>query len=224
MAEQADLALALKFLGGLAKNNNKPWFEEHRDQYDRSMAAFEALVGGLIGGMSSLEDLDGIAPKDCIMRIYRDVRFSKDKSPYKTGLGAGIAPGGRKGGRLGYHLHLGPQGATMVAGGMWDPMPEHLARFRDAIVKDARPFLAIVGAAAFRKHFGAVTGEALKTAPKGYPPDHPQLDLLRLKQVCVSEKFPDDVVTSGRFPALAVASMKAMKPFIDYLNEIAMRR
>ena len=211
----------MKFLAGLSKNNNKPWFEAHREQYEQSMALFETLVGRIITGMSVLEDLEGLAPKDCIMRIYRDVRFSPDKSPYKTGLGAGIAPGGRKSGRLGYHLHLGPKGATMVAGGMWDPAPDQLARFRDAIVKDASRFLAIVGAAPFRKHFVEVSGETLKTAPKGYAPDHPQLGILRLKQVCVSEKFPDEVVTSAGFSARAVESMKAMKPFIDYLNTVA---
>lgn len=223
MADDLDLGPVLKFLSGLAKNNNKPWFDAHREQYEESIATFEVLVGRLISGMSRLEDVEGLQPKDCIMRIYRDVRFSKDKSPYKTGLGAGIAPGGRKSGRMGYHLHLGPNSATMVASGLWDPSPQQLSYFRDAIVDDAGPFLKVINASAFKKHFGQITGDSLKTVPKGYPADHPQLDLLRRKQVCVSEKFPDSVVTSARFADLAIESMKSMKPFIDYLNKVALK-
>jgi len=111
----------------------------------------------------------------------------------------------------------------MIAGGLWDPTPEQLSRFREAIVKDAGPFLKILGAGAFKKHFGEVAGECLKTVPRGYSADHPQLDLLKRKQVCVSETFPDSAVVSEKFPALAVDSMKSMKPFIDYLNRVALR-
>jgi uncharacterized protein (TIGR02453 family) len=221
MADDLNLGPVLKFLAGLAKNNNKPWFEAHRDQYEESMGSFEVLVGRLIHGLSGLEELEGLQPKDCIMRIYRDLRFSKDKSPYKTGLGAGIAPGGRKSGRVGYHLYLGPNGATMAASGLWDPTPQQLSRFRDAITENAAPFLKITGASAFKKHFGEVVGDSLKTAPKGYPADHPQLDLLKKKQICVSEKFPDEVVGSARFPELALESFRSMKPFIDYLDDVA---
>ena len=155
------------------------------------------------------------------MRIYRDVRFSKDKSPYKTGFGAGIAPGGRKSGRMGYHLHLAP-GESMVATGMWDPTPEQLTRFRNAVVKDSASLAKILGSAAFKKHFDGLWGEQLKNPPRGYPADHPAVDLLRRKQVCVTEPFADTQVTSPRFPALALDSMKAMKPFVDYLDRVAM--
>jgi uncharacterized protein (TIGR02453 family) len=157
------------------------------------------------------------------MRIYRDVRFSKDKSPYKTGLGAGIAPGGRKSGRLGYHLHLAPGGATMAASGLWDPTPEQLSRFRNAVVKDASDFRKVLEVASFKRHFQGLYGEVLKTAPKGYPADHPEIELLRRKQVCVTETFADEVVASRRFPDLAVQSMKAMKPFVDYLNRVTLQ-
>jgi uncharacterized protein (TIGR02453 family) len=220
MADDLDLAVALRFLSKLKKNNNKAWFDANKDQYEAAMAQFEVLVGRLIEGMSRVEDLEGLAPRDCIMRIYRDVRFSKDKSPYKTGLGAGIAPGGRKSGRLGYHLHLAPGGATMVATGLWDPTPEQLSSFRGAIMKDAGAFKKILGAASFKRHFNGLFGELLKTAPKGYPADHPEIELLRRKQVCVTEPFTDEVVGSPRFPALALESMKAMKPFVDYLDHL----
>jgi len=212
MSDDLDLGLALRFLS--------KWFDANKDQYEAAMAQFEVLVGRLIEDMSGLE---GLAPRDCIMRIYRDVRFSKDKSPYRTGLGAGIAPGGRKSGRLGYHLHFAPGGATIVASGLWDPTPEQLSSFRGAIVKDASAFKKILGDASFKRHFNGLYGEVLKTAPKGYPADHPEIELLRRKQVCLTEPFTDDVVASQRFPALALQSMKAMKPFIDYLNRVTLQ-
>jgi len=218
-----DLHTALRFLADLADNNTRPWFEANRGRYEEAMGQFESLVAALLTGVGKWEDLEGLTPKDCIMRIYRDVRFSRDKRPYKTGFGAGIAPGGRKSGRMGYHLHLGPGGATMVAGGLWDPTPLQLAGFRNAIVKDAAPFTKILAAASFRKHFGTLTGDSLKTAPRGYPADHPHVDLLRRTQVCVSETFADSQVTSPEFPRLALQSMKAMKPFLDYLTEVAAR-
>ena len=220
MADDLDLGLALRFLSKLRKNNNKAWFDANKDEYAAAMAQFELLVGRLIEGIGRLEDLEGLAPRDCILRIYRDVRFSKDKSPYRTGLGAGIAPGGRKSGRLGYHIHLAPGGATIVASGLWEPTPEQLSRFRAAIVKDASDFRKILGSASFKRHFQGLYGEVLKTAPKGYPADHPEIELLRRKQACVTEPLADDVVASPRFPARAMQSMKAMKPFIDYLNRV----
>ena len=222
MADDLDIGIALRFLKQLVRNNSKPWFDEHRADYEKAAAQFEHLVAQLITGIGKVQDLDGVTPKDCIMRIYRDVRFSKDKSPYKTGFGAGIAPGGRKSGRLGFHLHLEPNGATMAAAGLWEPDPRQLARFRDAIVKDAGPFHKITDAADFKRHFVEVMGDALKTAPKGYPADHPEVALLRQKQICVFEEFGDDVVASREFPGLLVSSFRVMKPFVDYLNRVAM--
>jgi uncharacterized protein (TIGR02453 family) len=221
MADTLDLRPVLQFLSRLKKNNDKQWFEENRDQYEQSMGLFEQLVGRLIAGLTRLEDLEGLTPKDCIMRIYRDVRFSKDKSPYKTGLGAGIVPGGRKSGRLGYHIHLEPK-ATMIAGGLWEPTPQQLSRFRQAVGRDASSFRKILDNGQFKRHFGQVTGDRLKTAPQGYPADHPEIDLLRFKQVCIMEKFDDDVVVSQAFVASALESLESMKPFIDHLNQVVM--
>lgn len=223
MADGPDLGVVLRFLSRLKKNNNKAWFDANKDEYLEALAQFEGLVAGLIQGLSGTEDLDGLSPRECIMRIYRDVRFSKDKSPYRTGFGAAIAPGGRKSGRMGYHLHVGP-GSTITATGLWEPTPEQLARFRNAVAEDASALRRVLGSSPFKKHFDGLYGEQLKTAPKGYAADHPAIDLLRRKQVCVTEPFADEVVTSSRFPSLALESMKAMKPFVDYLNGIAMGR
>ncbi|MGO9308271.1 MAG: DUF2461 domain-containing protein [Spirochaetia bacterium] len=220
MEDAIDLGPVLDFLARLRKNNNKPWFDKNREQYESAMAQFESLVARLMSDLGKIEDFSGVTPKDCIMRIYRDVRFSKDKTPYKTGLGAGIVPGGRKSGRLGYHVHLAPNGETMIAGGLWEPTPPQLSRFRDAISRDASRFKEILQSGAFRRHFGQLTGEKVKTVPQGFSRDHPEIELLRHKQVCVSESFADAAVLSPRFPAEAAESLRAMKPFIDYLNKI----
>ena len=219
MGESSDLQSVIHFLSQLKRNNNKLWFDSHRSDYQHAMEEFTLLVGELIEKVGSFVDLEGVTPEECIMRIYRDIRFSKDKTPYKTGLGAGIAPGGRKSSRLGFHLHVAPNGETMVAGGLWDPTSEQLTKFRGAIADDARGFKKIIGTNQFKTHFVQVTGEKLKTAPKGFPVDHPEMELLRLKQICVVEKFDDESVIAPGFPDLAVSSVKAMKPFIDYLNE-----
>ena len=220
MAEKIELRAALRFLSQLQENNNKPWFDKNREHYEQAAAQFEHLVAELIARIGVIEDLEGITPRDCIMRIFRDVRFSKDKSPYKTGFGAGIVAGGRKSGRSGYHIHLAPGHATMVAGGLWEPTPQQLSRFRHALDDDAAPFTAILARGAFKRHFGTLTGEKLKTVPQGYTADNPHIDLLRYKQVCVMEKFDDEVVVSARFPDVVLESVKAMKPFIDYLNQV----
>jgi uncharacterized protein (TIGR02453 family) len=220
MAAALDLEPVLRFLSQLRKNNNKQWFDANKAQYENAMDQFETLVAGLITGLGKLVDLDGVTPKNCIMRIYRDVRFSKDKSPYKTGLGANIATGGRKSGHVGYHLHLAPDGVSMVGGGLWEPTPEQLARFRKGVDRDAAALRRILASSAFKTHFGELMGDKLKTAPQGYGADHPAIDLLRQKQVCAMERFEDKVVVSARFPALALEGLKAMKPFIDYLDDV----
>lgn len=221
MKSAPDFRPILTYLGRLSKNNTKQWFDRNRAEYQAVMDAFGSFVGGLITEVGRKEDLEGITPKDCIMRIFRDVRFSKDKSPYRTELGAGIIPGGRTSGRLGYHVRVAPNGASMVAGGLYDPTPQQLSRFRDAIIRDAGRFKAILGSASFRKHFGSLWGESLKTSPKGYDRDHPEIGLLKRKQICAVQAFSDKEVLSTGFQKHVVESMRAMKPFIDYLNEVA---
>jgi uncharacterized protein (TIGR02453 family) len=196
------------------------WFEAHRGEYESAVDFFASFVGRLIAEIGKVQELGGITPRDCIMRIYRDVRFSKDKSPYRTELGAGIIPGGKRSGRLGYHVSLAPNGKTMVAGGLYDPTPRQLSLFRDAICQNAAPFKGILISPSFKKHFGSLWGESLKTAPKGYERDHPEIELLRRTQVCAVENFSQAAVLSARFERQVVDSVIAMKPFIDYLDSL----
>jgi uncharacterized protein (TIGR02453 family) len=215
-----DLKPVLDFLSALKGHNNKAWFEEHRAAYDTARTRFENFVDQLINEYGEVEDLGGITAKDCIMRIYRDTRFSKDKSPYKTNMSATIAPGGKKSTRLGYHLHMQPNDETLVAGGLYMPTPEQLSRFRMAIDQDAASFKAILEDREFKKYFGRLEGEKVKTVPQGYRRNHPEIELLRFKQVVVVHRLSDEIVLSPRFSTQMIKTFTAMKPFLDYLNAI----
>lgn len=216
-----DLKPIMTFLAQLARNNNRPWFETHRPDYERARSLFESLVVELILGIGRFEDMGGVTPKDSVMRIHRDVRFSKDKSPYKTGMGASIGPGGKKGYRFHYYLHLQPGGESMVAGGLHEPEPAQISAFRAAISRDARAFKSIIAARGFRQCFGEVYGVRLKTAPRGYDASHPEIELLRLKEVVAMHRLPDEAVLAPGLEAHIVKVCAAMKPFLEYLRHVA---
>ena len=220
MNTTTDLSPALTFLEALQQNNNKPWFEGHRPAYEKARGAFEQFIDHLIDDLRESDGLQGLTARECVSRIYRDIRFSKDKSPYKTGFGAHIAPGGRKATRLGYYVHLQPKGQTILAGGLYMSEPEQLASFRRAIDRDARQFKEITREGSFLETFGAIRGERLKTAPQGYDRSHPEIELLQLKQVTVGHQFSDQDVLAPDFPARAAKVCRTMKPFLDYLNGV----
>jgi uncharacterized protein (TIGR02453 family) len=220
MNDGADLKPVLEFLKGLQKNNNKLWFDDNRPVYERAKARFEDFIDEVIIGLGSVEDLRGITARDCVYRIYSDVRFSKDRSPYKMNMGASIGPGGKRSWRLSYYMHLEPHGASMVAGGLHAPDSSQLVKFREAIDRDSKPFKKVVDHKAFKKTFGEVSGEKLKTVPKGYDRDHPDIELLRMKEVVAVKGFPDALVLSPSFSAQVVEAFTAMKPFLDYLNSV----
>jgi uncharacterized protein (TIGR02453 family) len=220
MSPAVDLQPTLRFLAQLHERNNREWFENHRDDYEDAKTRFESLVDQIIAGLSRIEDLAGLQAKDCVMRIFRDVRFSKDKSPYKTNMGANISPGGRKSHKLGYHLSLAPGGESIIAGGLYMPEPAQLNRLRDAIADDAAPLKAISKNKDFKRYFGELEGEKVKTVPQGYDRDHPDIELLRFKQLVAVHRLPDDVVLGPRFAAQAVKVCAAMRPFNDYLNGV----
>lgn len=220
MKSFSSLEPVLAFLADLRENNNKAWFDRNRPRYENARQAFEELVEYFITELNKVQDLRGVSARECIFRINRDIRFSKDKSPYKTNLGAEIAPGGRNSSTLGYYLHLAPGDASMVAGGMYMPASGQLSKFREAIVRDAAPFKRIMKASDFVRYFGFVEGDRLSTAPQGYGRDHPEIDLLRLKQVLVVHRFTDKQVVARTFRSNALKAMNAMTPFTDYLNRI----
>ncbi len=216
MTASPDLHPTFTFLAQLRLHNNREWFETHRADYEAAKASFESLVDQIIAG---LDELAGLQAKDCTMRIFRDVRFSKDKSPYKTNMAANLAPGGRKSRSYGYHLSLAP-GESIIAGGMYMPEPAQLNRLRDALAADARPLKAVAADKAFKKYFGQLEGEKVKTFPQGYDREHPDIELLRMKQMLAVHRPPDEVVLGPRFAAHAVKVCAAMRPFNAYLNQV----
>jgi uncharacterized protein (TIGR02453 family) len=220
MNEPADLKPVLDFLTGIQKNNNRPWFENNRPAYELAREQVELLINQVIAGFGTVEDLGGITAKDCVMRIYRDLRFSKDKSPYKRSMAASIGPGGRRSTRLAYYLHIEPPNASVIAGGLYAPDSARITRFREAIDRNAGPFKKVVNTAVFKQIFGTVQGEKLKTAPKGYDREHPEIELLCLKEVVAIQRLTDAQVLSPKFSAHVIQAFTAMKPFLDYLNSV----
>lgn len=211
----------LKFLKSLVRNNNREWFEKNRDKYLQAKGDFEAIVGAVLHEMEDIDPrLRGIDAKKLPFRIFRDVRFSKDKRPYKTNMGAGFSPNGRLVQEPGYYLHIEPGNKSFIAGGFYMPDGSNLAKIRQEIDYNGDSLKKIMNARVFRARFGGFdTFDQLKTAPKGYPKDHPDIEWLRLKSFIVSTPLSDDQVSSRRLVADVVKGFTTIKPLNDYLVE-----
>jgi uncharacterized protein (TIGR02453 family) len=210
----------LNFLDSLSQNNFKAWFDAHRADYETARANFNQFIDYLIDEFRISDNLQALSSKDCVTRIYRDIRFTRDKSPYHTNFSAIIAPGGKKSPEQGYYVSIQPHDQSMIAGGLYMPSPQQLERFRQAVDQHAATLKRITGEKAFVEHFGKIEGERLKTAPKGYDRTHPEIELLQLKQVTVLHHLSDREILAGNFPEKAVAVCRAMKPFLNYLEEV----
>ncbi|MEE8334873.1 MAG: DUF2461 domain-containing protein [Candidatus Neomarinimicrobiota bacterium] len=185
-----------KFLKELKKNNNREWFRSNKAAFDSAFENFYDLVAMLIHQISDFdESLFGLEPKGCIFRIYRDVRFSKNKLPYKTWFGANLKGGGRKEPGPGYYFHLDP-GNSFAGGGIWHPEKETLDKIRERLVEKPREFKKVVEAPSFKKNFGELGGEKLKVAPQGYAKDHAQIQWLRHKDLVALRSIPDQTILS----------------------------
>jgi len=218
MKELPDLKPLLVFLDELSQHNNKAWFEEHRAEYEEAHDSFERFIDLIIDEFRESDGLNGLTARDCISRIYRDIRFSRDKSPYKTNMWAAIAPGGKKSTHMGYYIAIEPHGQSLIAGGMWEPTTDRLTKFRQAIARDASEFKKIIRSKPLVEYFGRIEGEKLKTVPQGFDKTHPELELLKMKQVTVVHYFSDEEVMAGNFIERVIAGCKAMRPFLDYLE------
>ncbi|MEM8908515.1 MAG: DUF2461 domain-containing protein [Bacteroidota bacterium] len=202
------------FLEELKENNNRPWFNEHKDRYLAAHATMKAFTEQLMNEMSLQDEIEAIR----LHRIYRDVRFSKDKSPYKSHFSGGLKRA-TKWRRGGYYFHIEPDN-SFVAGGFWAPNSPDLKRIRQEIAADDKVLRKILNAAKFKKYFGELKGEQVKTAPKGYAKDHPAIDLLRYKQLYVMHTFTNEEVLSPRFVKTVAKGFKNMRPFFDYMSEV----
>lgn len=204
----------IKFLKDLERNNNREWFQAHKDQYEVTLQNVRDLADAVKQGLSKKDVIEEAK----VFRIYRDVRFSKDKSPYKNNLGVHFTRASRER-RGGYYLHLEP-GKSFAGGGFWAPNPEDLKRIRDEIAYDGKPLRKIINGKNFVKYFGTLGGDELKSAPSGYDRDHPDIDLIRKKQFVVMHPFTDQEVLDPGFAKEVVKVYEAMRPFFDYMSEV----
>lgn len=208
----------IPFLIELNQNNNRDWFKAHKTLYEQTRKEFEIFIEKTIAGIGTFDNqVIGLTAKAAVFRIYRDVRFSKDKRPYKTHYGAFMAENGRKSAKAGYYLHIEPDNC-FLGGGLYHPNPEQLKKVRQQIDYDAAGLRHIVNDKDFKKVFGGLQGSQLKTAPRDYSTDHPDIDLLRYKDFLATHFFDDKIIKDGD-AEYAVSQFKVMKPFIDYLND-----
>ncbi len=217
-APTALTASTFQFLRDLVDNNNREWFHANRPRYDAAKVEFIGFVEQVLAGVCATESLPNTGVKDCIFRINRDIRFSKDKAPYKKNFAAAIGPGGRHSGRIDYYIHLQPNNESFLGAGMWQPTPAQLAKFRQEIDYNAPHLKSIIDAASFRAYFPEAAGEVLKTTPKGYAADHPDIDLLKRKELFFMHRYTDSEVLSAGFAQEVVHGCTLIKPYIDFLN------
>lgn len=207
------------FLSDLRDNNHKAWFDTQRDLYQHIRKALVPVVQEIIAGTAETDPT--IASSDAsksLFRINRDIRFSNDKSPYKTNMGAWFAPGGKQSVMAGYYLHLEP-GGCFLAGGSYMPMAPELKKIRAHIDYDYKTLQKIADEPAFAQAFGQITGDSLSSMPKGYAKDHPAAAFLRLKSFTVSHPIGDELALSPALPGYAVQVFATMHPLIAFLNE-----
>jgi len=210
----------LDFLTSIKCNNNRDWFIANRPRYLDAKENFESLVQEIINNLIVIEPImKGLEAKSCVFRINRDIRFSNDKTPYKSHFGAFIVQGGKKNGDkfAGYYFHIEP-GKSIMAGGAYTPPSPWLAAIREKISDNADEFIKITHTKDFIKYFGSIDGEKLKTVPKGYSKDNPNIELLKYKSYLVVNEASDKLVLSNNFMDHVINVFKAMKPLNEYLN------
>lgn len=209
----------LDFLKKLAKNNNKPWLEKNKDSFTEAKTDFENLITELIFGLAKVNPaLTGVDPKKCIFRIYRDVRFSKNKEPYKTNFGASIGASGKDLGRPLFYIHVQPGNESFIAGGLYMPETKILRAVREAILEDSKILKKIIQDKKFVKEFEGLSDMKLKTAPKGFSKEHPDLPLIQYTSYIVERKVNDSDLCSKNFVKNTIESYKVLQPFLKYLD------
>ena len=208
----------IAFLKQLKNNNNRDWFAIHKEKYLKELSQVEAFADALLVEMNKHDVIETPSGKKSLHRIYRDTRFSKDKTPYKTNWSGSFTRATKKR-RGGYYFHIEP-GNTIIAGGFWNPEPKDLKRIRDEFSHDASPLRKILKNKSFINAFGTLIGEQVKTTPKGFNADNAAIDLIRFKQFLLVRKFSDKEVLSDTFMKQANETFKLMRPFFNYMTEV----
>lgn len=206
------------FLQKIKKNNNRDWFNANKNEYQSVQQNLISFVDGVITEMNKVDNIETPSGKKSLYRIYRDTRFSKDKTPYKTHFGAVLSRATNQL-RGGYYMHF-EVGHSFVGGGFWQPNSDDLKRIRKAIASDPDELRSIISSKEFISTFGELMGDQVKTAPQGYKKDDPAIDLLRYKQFLISKEFTDAEVLAPDYEKKVVDTFKAMRPFFDYMSYI----
>ncbi len=208
----------IDFLGKIKKNNNREWFAENKSLYQKENQLFISFADNLLSEMNKFDNIETPSGKKSVFRIYRDVRFSKDKTPYKTHF-SGSFKRATKQLRGGYYFHIEP-GNSFIGGGFWGPNSKDLLRIRREISIDAGELKTIITSEKFISFFGTLEGEKVKTAPRGFDKNHHDINLLRLKQFVISKKFSDKEILNSNFSDEIIKTFEAMRPFFDYMSSI----
>lgn len=210
---------ALDFISELTENNNRDWFNANKARYQESLEIFRGFAGELLNGISTFDPgLGNLEPRDTIFRIYKDVRFSRDKLPYKTHFGCWMAKGGRKSTDAGYYFHLEP-GASFMAAGVWMPPAEKLKLIRQEIMYQPEPYLELINAPEMKKHYERGGKEdRLKKGPAGFPKDFKYMDELKYKHYIWSRNYSDSDINQAGFAGSVVKDYQGLFPMVSYLN------
>ena len=212
----------IKFLKDLKKNNNKPWFDKNRKEYEKAKADFSRFIQQVIDQLAKKDpSIKSLVAKDCMFRINRDIRFSKDKSPYKTNMGAYINRGGKKSLYAGYYFHCEP-GQSFAGGGLWMPMPSELNKVRQEIDYNFAAFKKIISSKKFKSVYTDLSRDpeyVLTRLPKGYEADNPATEYLKLKSFVAMTSLKDTDLTSKDLVKKTVAAFETLQPVINFINQ-----
>jgi uncharacterized protein (TIGR02453 family) len=209
----------LQFLSKLKANNSREWMQDNKNEYLKQKLAFSEIVQSTINGILEFDQtLVGVEPKDCMFRINRDIRFSKDKTLYKTHFGAYMAKGGRKSMLPGYYLHLESGNKSMLAAGLYRPASNLLNKVRQEIDYNGKALTSIVESDQWKHEFSALQGEKLTKAPKGYTMDHPLIDYLQRKSFLAVFQVKDAEAVDEAFGQKAIQVFSRMQPLVKFLN------
>ncbi len=208
---------ALRFLKKLKENNNREWMTENRQEYLANEKALKDLYASIEEQLNTVDEIEKLK----IFRIHRDVRFSKNKTPYNVHRSAGFSRSGASK-RGGYYLRIEPNGKSMLGGGFFGPEPADLKRIREEFKMDASEIRDILNESRFKKIYGSAfeTRDAVKTAPKGFSKDDPNIDLIRQKSFVVTRTFSDAEVTAPGFDEIVFENFKLLRPFFDYMSDV----
>jgi uncharacterized protein (TIGR02453 family) len=208
----------IRFLQDLSENNNREWFQENKARYDESRKKALFLTEVIINEIRKFDpEIPLLDPKDCLFRIFRDVRFSHDKRPYKTNFGSFMAKGGRKSVYAGYYFHIDPTG-SFAGGGIYMPEAGPLKAIREYLAENGDEFLSLINDKNFKKIYPEMMDDKLKTAPKGFSPDHEFIDLLRYKSFAFMKPFNQSEVFEGNYVEQLVETFKTLYPVNQFLN------